>query len=460
MIDRVLLFGATGDLAGRYLFPALAALTAAGELPNDFKVMGAAHQGLDPEAFRRHVGERLAEHASHVPADARDTLVDALDYRRVDVSVPASVADAVAATAGGSSPLAAYLALPPGLFSPTVAGLGSAQLPPGSRIVLEKPFGEDAESAEALNRMLAETVGADGEQAIFRVDHFLGLPTVQNLIGVRVANRVLEPIWSAEHIERVEIIWEETLALEGRAGYYDQNGQLRDMIQNHLLHILCLVAMEPPATLSPDDIRARKIEALRSIRPLTPADVVERTRRARYTAGTIGDRAIPSYADEEGVDPSRGTETFAQVEFGLDTPRWTGVPFVLRTAKGMGRACMEVVVRFKPVDHLPFPPEAGSPTANELRIGLTEPEHITLRLNGTRAGFPPRLMDLTLTERLPPTEIPEYGRVLLDILTGQSALAVRGDGAEEAWRLVTPILEAWANDEVPLEEYPAGSDGP
>jgi glucose-6-phosphate 1-dehydrogenase len=337
-------------------------------------------------------------------------------------------------------------------------------LPAGSQIVLEKPFGEDLDSAVELNRLLARVAGTAGEGAVFRVDHALALATVQNLLGVRLANRVLEPVWNSTHIEQVDILWDETLALEGRASYYDRTGALKDVIQNHLLQILCLIAMEPPISLNERDFRDRKVDVLRSVRPLTPADVVSRTRRARYTAGKLAStggadgRAVLDYADEEGVDPRRGTETFAEVVLELESCRWTGTHFSLRTGKALAQRRKEAVVRFRPVPHLPF--DDAEPATNELRIGLDGPYDFILSLTGMASGPPSHLAPLVLDADLSAPDLPAYSRVLMDVLKGDSALSIRGDEAEEAWRVLTLVLEAWADGRVPLEEYPAGSDGP
>jgi glucose-6-phosphate 1-dehydrogenase len=458
VIERLVLFGATGDLVARFLLPALAALHAARALPDRLEVIGAAREDFDDEAFRRSAAARLDDHAADVSPDARRDLVKSLRYRRVAFDDPTTVASVVGSNAG---PTAFYLALPPAVFPTAVGALGAAGMPRDSRIVIEKPFGEDLDSAVALNRLLAEVSGPTGEHALFRVDHALGLATVQNLLALRLANRALEPVWSSEHIERVDLLWEETLALEGRAGYFDSAGALKDVVQNHLLQVLSLIAMEPPASLGERDLRDRKVEALRAIRPLHRGDVGSRTRRARYTAGEIGGRTIPSYADEEGVDPQRGTETFAEVVLELQTERWAGTPFVLRGGKALARRRKEAVLRFRPSAGSPFGAEVEMPAqANELEIGLDGPEELSLHLTGGARGTQPRPVPLTLTAPPPATELPAYGRVLLDILSGGSSLSVRGDEAEEAWRVVTPVLDAWADGAVPLEEYPAGSSGP
>jgi glucose-6-phosphate 1-dehydrogenase len=450
VIDRLAIFGATGDLTARYLLPGLAALQAAGHLGDGFHLVGAGRESWDSSEFLRWVADQLGRHAGQLPASARQKVVSASRYCQVDVTDPADVAPVVA----GAEPVVAYLALPPAVFPAAVSALHEAGLPPGSRIVLEKPFGEDLDSAVKLNRLLA---GLVPEQAVFRVDHFLAMSTVQNMLGTRLANRMLEPIWNSAHVAEVDIVWDETLALEGRAGYYDGVGALKDMVQNHLLQLLCLVAMEPPVSLGERDLRDRKMDVLRSVRPLTDADVMQRTRRARYLAGRIGDRSVPAYADEAGVDPAHRTETFAEVELELDNWRWPGTIFRLRTGKGLRRDRKEVAVRFRPVPHMPFG-HSGEALPNVLRFGL-DPEDLTLDLTGIGASAR-TLVPMALTARLDPSELPAYGRLLLDALEGNAALSIRSDEAEEAWRVLTPVLSAWSKDLVPLQEYPAGSDGP
>jgi glucose-6-phosphate 1-dehydrogenase len=445
MIERLVLFGATGDLAGRYLLPALATLHAAGRLPEGFEVIGGSRENLDEQAFRRTAGERLQEHAADVPVRARVAVVRSLRYRPVDVTDPESVASLIEP---GRGPVAAYLALPPAIFPAAVTALGSVDLEAGSRIVLEKPFGEDLQSAIALNRLLAETLGAAGEQAVFRVDHVLGMATVQNLLTLRLANRFLDAVWNSEHVEQVEILWEETLALEGRAGYYDRAGALKDVLQNHMLQLLALIAMEPPAGPEAQDLHDRKLAALRAVRPLPSADVADKSRRARYSAGRLATgNNVPAYAEEDGVEPDRETETFAELALALDGERWAGTRFLLRAGKALSRRRKMAIVRFRP---------AGDQTG-ELRIGVDGPDDVRLQVTG---GAPESPVPLTLSATPPGSNLRAYGRVLLDVLNGGSTLSIRGDEAEEAWRVVTPVLEGWAAGSVPLEEYPAGSEGP
>jgi glucose-6-phosphate 1-dehydrogenase len=269
---------------------------------------------------------------------------------------------------------------------------------------------------------------------------------------------VLEPIWNGAQIDEIEIVWDESLALEGRAGYYDHVGALKDMVQNHLLQLLCLVAMEAPISLGERDLRDRKVDVLRSVRPLETRDVATRTRRARYRAGRVGDRDVPSYVDEDGVTPEHGTETFAELVLELDSWRWSGARFRLRTGKALGRDRKEIVVHFRPVPHHPFD-QPQEPACNLLRFGL-EPEGLSLELTGTGPGATLTLVPLVLSAELQPPELPEYGRILLDVLRGEATLSIRADEAEEAWRIVTPVLDGWSRDVAPLEEYAAGSHGP
>ncbi|HEY2508304.1 MAG TPA: glucose-6-phosphate dehydrogenase [Streptosporangiaceae bacterium] len=453
MIQRLVIFGATGDLTARYLLPALAALRVAGHLGDEFELIGTARDDWDDQQFRNWAADRLDRHAADVPAADRGAIVSASRYQQTDLGDPASLA----AVIGSGQPVAAYLALPPAVFPAAVTALHEAGLPAGSRVVLEKPFGEDLESAVALNKLLA---GVLPEEAVFRVDHFLAMTTVQNVLGTRLANRILEPLWNSSHIAEVEIVWDESLALEGRAGYYDGVGALKDMLQNHLLQLLCLVAMEPPVSLGERDLRDRKVDVLRSVRPLTDDEIIRRTRRARYVAGRIGSRAdghdVPAYVDEDGVDPANRTETFAQIELSIDNWRWPDTAFRLRTGKALARDRKEVVVRFRPVPHLPL--GEGDAAPNQLRFGL-DPEDLRLDLTGIGADAK-SLAPLTMSARLAPPELPAYGRLLHAVLTGDAALSIRGDEAEQSWRVVAPILAAWAKDLVPLEDYPAGSAGP
>jgi glucose-6-phosphate 1-dehydrogenase len=297
------------------------------------------------------------------------------------------------------------------------------------------------------------------EKSVFRVDHFLAWQPFPAIMGLRFANGIFEPLWDRNHIERVEIIWEETLALEGRAGYFDHAGAFKDLIQNHLLQLLCLTAMEAPTALHRRSLRDRKIDLLRAIRRLSPEEARLQSVRARYTAGRIGDRDIPSYADEEGVDPNRGTETFAEVTLAVENLRWAGVPFVLRGGKALAGNRGEIAVHFKPVPHLAFQ-KAGDPRPNVLRLRLG-PDKLTLTLNvnGLYDPFDLEQMELS-ADFAPQAFFAAYERIFLDLLEGNTTLFIRADEAEEAWRVFEPMLDAWEKGLVPLLEYPAGSNGP
>lgn len=452
MIRRVIIFGASGDLTSRYLLPAFAQLHAAGALPDALEIIGVAREPWDTAAFRRHIAARLERHSSDVVPSSRQAVTAMLQYRQADVTAPSQIAGAIDPSAG---PFVAYLALPPAVFPSTIEALTTIGLPEGCRIVIEKPFGENLAAAQALNRLAHQEFP---EQAVFRIDHFLGKQTVQNILGIRFANRVFEPVWNSNHIHKVEIIWDETLALEGRATYYDAAGALKDMVQNHLLQLLCLVSMEPPRTLDERQLRDRKVDVLRAVRRLSPAEVVAWTVRGRYSAGRIGELAIPAYAEEEGVDPQRGTETFAQVTLMIDNWRWAGVPFSLRSGKALGNDRREIAIHFKPVPHLAFE-QPRAPWPNVLRLQL-DPDRVSLGVNINGPGDPFNLQRVELDLTLAPQAPPAYGRLLLDVLRGDPTLFIRDDEAEESWQIIEPILGAWEEKGVPLLEYPAGSAGP
>jgi glucose-6-phosphate 1-dehydrogenase len=456
VVERIVIFGATGDLTGRYLIPALAKLYEAGKLPRGIKITGVDRKEWrnDKNGFRRLVLDNLERHAGGVSANARAKMaVEVLEYRRADVSDAGSVISALEPLRG---PIVAYLALPPAVFAPTLEALKEANLPEGSRVAIEKPFGVNLESARELNRLLH---GFLPEQAIFRIDHFLAWQPFPTIMGLRFANGVFEPLWDRNYIERVEIVWEETLALEGRAGYFDHAGAFKDLVQNHLLQLLCLTAMEAPTALHRRNLRDRKVDVLRAIRRLSPEEAQRQTVRARYGPGTIGKREIPAYADEEGVDPSRETETFAQVILSIDNLRWAGVPFVLRGGKALSGFRGEIAVHFKPVPHLAFQ-RADVLRHNVLRVRL-KPDQVALNLNVNGPYDPFDLEQIELNADFAPQEFfSAYEHLFLDILEGNTTLFVRADEAEEAWRVAEPILDAWGKGLVPLLEYPAGSDGP
>jgi glucose-6-phosphate 1-dehydrogenase len=441
LIDRLVVLGASGDLTPRYLVPALVSLHDAEALPSGFRVTGVGRNSWDDDDLRAHAARHL---------EGPHPILESLRYHRANVTDAEQLSGAF-----DDSPAAAYLALPPAVFPPAIEALDTIGLPQGSRVVVEKPFGEDLASARHLNALLARSFD---ERAVFRIDHFLHLQTAQNILGLRFANRLFDAIWDRDHIERVEVVWDETLALEGRAGYYDRAGALVDMIQNHLLQVMCLVAMEAPPTLEEAPLRDAKVEVLRRVDRLGPDEIERHTARARYKAGRIGERAVPAYVDEDGVDPDRGTETFAEVTLFVSDDRWEGIPFTLRSGKALAENRHEVTVYLKPFAAAPFCREAGA-APNVLRMEI-EPDVIALEINVNGSGRPFSLERNSLGLELWPEDLSPYGRLLLDVLEGDPALAIRADEAEEAWSIVDPIRESWQKEVPPLLEYAAGSNGP
>jgi glucose-6-phosphate 1-dehydrogenase len=347
--------------------------------------------------------------------------------------------------------VAIFFALPPAVTIQACRALAAIELPEHTRLVLEKPFGTAAASAAALNDLLARLVPED---QVYRVDHYLGMSTVLNIVGLRFANRMLESVLNGEHVQSIDIVFDESLALEGRAGYYDRAGALVDMIQSHSLQVLALLAMEAPSTLQARDVRDAKAAVLRATR-VWDDDPAAWSRRARYTAGKIDGRALPSYVDEEGVDPDRGTETFAEVVLAVDTWRWAGVPFRVRAGKALRRLRKEAVITFKQPPWVPAG-LAGYDRPDRLRIGF-DPDWLRLEVNINGPGDPAELDPVTLEAGLDPGDLPPYGQVLRGVFEGDPNLSVRGDTAVECWRIVEPVLAAWRDGQVPLEEYPAGS---
>jgi glucose-6-phosphate 1-dehydrogenase len=449
---RLVILGATGDLTGRYLLVALAEMACSGFLPADLAIVGVARDRWETARFRHHAAQRLDRHGAHLDRAGREQLVERLSYVAGDVTDTAVLAAAFGSDTAAS---VAYLALPPAVFAPAIGALAAMGLSNGSRLVVEKPFGTDLASARALNRLLHRHFR---EEAVFRLDHFLGKQTVQNVLGLRFANRLFEPVWNREHLAGVDIVWDETVALEGRAGYYDHTGALRDVVQNHLLQLLCLVAMDRPAALDAKELRDRKVDLLRAVRAPTPAEVPARTCRARYGAGRIGERHLPDYTAEPGVDPARQTETFAEVTLFVDSDRWRGVPFRLRTGKALATDRREMAIRFLPVPDRVFGGQE-EPPLNRLAFQMA-PDRMVLDLALNGAGDPFCLEAAALDLTLAPQDLSAHARLLVEALEGDPALSIRGDEAEECWRIVEPIVAEWNRGVPPLSSYAAGSRGP
>lgn len=459
--STLLVLGASGDLAARLLLPGLGELLASGravQAPAGLQLVGAGVEDLGGAAWRDRVARAFAgaaDAADTTPgphgsgADQLEAVLDGTRYERTDVTDPAELAALLATCA---TPVAVYFALPPAVTAAACAALERTGVPPGTRLVMEKPFGSDEASARALNELVGRLVP---ERHVHRVDHFLARSTALNLLGLRFANRLFEPLLNADHVERVDVVYDEDLALEGRARYYDRAGALVDMVQSHLLLVLALLVMDPPTTLGERDLRDRQAEVLRATRLAGPP--ATSTRRARYTAGRLDGADVPGYAEEDGVDPALGTETLAEVELAVDTWRWAGVPFHLRSGKALGRPRKEAVVTFKAVPHLPVG-LLGEAAPSRLRVGFA-PDSVTLDLTVNSPGDPFTLDRTRLSSQMGAVDLPAYGQVLAGVLEGDPTLSVRGDVAEVCWRVVAPVLAAWRAGEVPLEEYPAGSDG-
>jgi glucose-6-phosphate 1-dehydrogenase len=337
MIQRMVLFGASGDLTSRLLMPAVAQLAEAELLPQRFTIVGSAISDWSSDQFRQHIAGALKEHSTVAPA-TRDAVARMLSFQPADVTQPKDVSRLI----GDDHPdTLVYLALPPGLLTSVLPALATSKLGGSDAVAIEKPFGTDLASACHLNEILRLQLP---EPTIFRIDHFLSNELVHRVIVLRFLNRVFEPVFNAVHVERVEVSWLESLTLEGRAAYYDSAGALKDMVQNHLMEVMALVLMEQPARLGPDSHRAVRVEALRAVATPTAERMHRDTVRARYTAGMIGSRQVPSYVDEPGVDPSRNTETYASLTVDVDNPRWAGVPFVLRSGKALKADSAEIAI--------------------------------------------------------------------------------------------------------------------
>lgn len=448
-VRTLLILGASGDLTGRLLLPGVARLIAAGRAKG-LTLVGAGGSDKPQELWQARVDRVFADAAKESNTTGRaalDKVAKTTVYHQLDVTADGELAALLATLKG---PIAVYFALPPAVSQRACEILKAADLPPETRLVLEKPFGSSAESAHQLNETLAALVPEDH---IHRVDHFLGKSTVFNILGLRFANRLLEPLWNSENIDQVEIIFDEDLTLENRAGYYDHAGALRDMIQSHLLQIMALVAMEPPATLGEQDVRDGIATVLRA----SNADP-KSSRRARYSAGKIGRRKVPDYISEEGVDPKNNTETLAEVHVSIANWRWAGVPFILRSGKSLGRVRKEAVITYKQVPHLPTG-FRGTDSPTRLHIGFG-PDTLRLDLDVNGPGDLFTLNRIHLAADLAGDPLLPYGEVLDGVLNSDPLLSVRGDTAELCWRIVEPTLNAWEAGKVPMDDYPAGSSGP
>lgn len=444
-IETLIILGAGGDLTSRLLLPGLGSLLASTR-GQKLRVIGVDRDPMTDARWRRVVKKAFAG----TPSALGTEVAAETTYLRADAT---SAADLGAVLTAASGRTAVYFALPPAIAHLACTTLSTMTLPTGIVLALEKPFGTDGASAHALNRLLQTIVP---EEQVFRVDHFLGKSTVLNLIGLRFANRIFEPLLSRDNVASVEIVIEESLGLEDRAGYYDKAGALIDMIQSHLLLVLALATMEAPSSVSSEDLRGAMAQVLRATRPWEKDGTS--SRRARYTAGKVGGRELPAYTRENGVDAARKTETLAELTVAIDTWRWSGVPVTLRSGKALGEPRQEIVFTFRDVPHLPSG-FTGPTQGAQLRVGV-KPASLELDLTTNGRGDPFDLEHDVLHADLGAPELSAYGEVLAELCEGDPTLSVRGDIAEECWRIVAPTLKAWRADTVPLDSYPAGSNGP
>lgn len=448
MERTLLILGAGGDLTARLLLPGLGGLLTQSRVEG-LALVGSGRADWDDDRWRGTVTRSFAE--AQARGEQSESVVEAARYVRADVTAEADLRRLLDACQGQ---LIIYFALPPAVTARACQVLAGLQLSRDTRLVIEKPYGTDAASARNLNDLVTQLVPEDN---VHRVDHYLGMSTVLNVLGLRFANRMLESTLNADHVERVDIIFDESLGLEGRAGYYDGAGALVDMLQSHAVQVLSLLAMEAPSTLGERDLRDAKAQVLRATR-VWHDDPVRFSRRARYTAGTIAGRQLPSYSDEDGVDPTRATETFAEVVVAVNTSRWAGVPFCLRAGKALTALRKQATITFKEPHWVPEG-LSGYDRPDRLHIGF-DPDILKLDFNINGIGDPFCVDPVTMEVGFGGGDLPPYGQVLAGVFDGDPTLSVRGDNAEQAWRILEPVLRAWRNDQVPLLEYPAGSAGP
>ena len=469
----LVIFGGTGDLTRRKLIPALYDLACIGCTNPNFDVLGLGRTPLSDDEFR----ERMHEGAAH-SKDARNYSEDGwsdfakrLHYLVGDANKPEFYPElkkkmAAMQANGASKNVLFYVSTPASLAPPIVEGLGASGLARNSegwtRIVLEKPFGHDLKSAQELNEIVSQVFP---EEAVYRIDHYLGKETVQNIIMFRFGNSMFEPIWNRNYIDYIEITAAETLGVESRAAFYEETGALRDMVANHLLQLLTLTAMEPPVAFDADSVREQKVQVLRAIRPMTVNEVAEHTIRGQYGPGQIDGKPVPGYREERGVNPNSPTETYVAVEFHVDNWRWAGVPFYVRAGKRLANPVTEIAVHFKRTPQAIFARSPGDVHHNIIVMRIQPNEGIALNFGAKTPGSQMRAsrvnMDFSYRDAFGSATPVAYETLLLDAMRGDATLFTRRDEVEAEWRIITPIEEAW--QQLPPPEFPnyaAASEGP
>ena len=458
----MVVFGGTGDLALHKLLPALYHLHREQRLPTDMRIIGISRKLLTRERYIE-----LVEHHCRAQIERKDfteVIWQSFSQRLAYLAMNAEQAADLSQLGHFLAPdnlrcCIYYLATAPRLFASIASNLALAGLTgPNTRIVIEKPIGHSLQSALEINSALGE---AFNEEQVFRIDHYLGKETVQNLMALRFANALFEPVWRAAHIDHVQISVTETLGVENRGAYYDQAGAMRDMLQNHLLQLLCLVAMEAPVRFDANSVHNEKVKILQALKPIQGLDVRDKTVRGQYSAGQIGEHATPAYYFEKDVDNDSDTETFVAIEAQIDNWRWAGVPFYLRTGKRLAKKTSEIFIQFKPVPHSLF----NDSQANHLLIRLQPEERISIELMAKTPGkgmhLQPVELEINLAKVFQDSRRWEaYERLLLDVIENDSTLFMRRDEVVAAWQWVDPILQGWQQYYQRPRPYPAGSNGP
>ncbi|WP_106753011.1 glucose-6-phosphate dehydrogenase [Pannonibacter carbonis] len=459
----LVVFGGTGDLAHRKLLPALYHRDLDGQLPAGARIVVTSRREFSGEEYQAWAEGALGEHVKDLEPAALKRFLDRLIYIAIDVATDAGWAELGAILAKRPKVIRAfYLAVAPDFFGTICDGIGRHGLvTANTRVVIEKPIGKDGASAHALNESIGKVFK---EHQIFRIDHYLGKETVQNLMALRFANALFEPLWNAAHIDHVQITVAESLGVGGRAGYYDTAGALRDMVQNHILQLLCLVAMEPPESMNADSVRDEKLKVLKALAPITPELAEKHIVRGQYKAGASEGGAVPGYLDELGRDDSL-TETFVALKAQIANWRWAGVPFYLRTGKRLATRVSEIVVQFRPIPHSIFGPEAGVISANRLIIRLQPDEGVKMQVmikdpgpGGMRLRQVP--LDMSFADAFKVRNPDAYERLIMDVIRGNQTLFMRRDEVDAAWAWVDPILESWAAAKDQPKAYTSGTWGP